>query len=289
MKFLYLDKKDRVVAWLTPVRSAAVAGGILIVLAIPVWHDSVSGHFVLEPEKVAVVRAIVPGTVAEVNVKEGQNVEPGTPLAKLVNLSLASAYDQAQARLVLAKHRATMASLNYADYGTALKEREQYVVALQQMAEEQATLDVVSPISGTVMTPRVGELLGNTLKTGDGIVEVADLSALRARIYVLEWDMNRVKAGADARIQVNGFVKSWEAQITRIASEPTEMQQGLGGDNSLGGVARLHYYLVDLTVRNPGGALRPGMTGLGRIYAARRSLAGMAWDGVRNFWGRKFW
>jgi putative peptide zinc metalloprotease protein len=49
MKFVYLDKKDRIRAWFTPAHTLAVVAGALLLLAVPVFRDSVSGRFVLEP------------------------------------------------------------------------------------------------------------------------------------------------------------------------------------------------------------------------------------------------
>ena len=49
MKFVYLDKKDRIRAWFTPQRSIAVAISVAIVALIPVRRESVSGYFVLQP------------------------------------------------------------------------------------------------------------------------------------------------------------------------------------------------------------------------------------------------
>ncbi len=49
MKFLYLDKKDRVLAFFT-LRNSGIAAGILVLLlGVPVWKESVVGKFVLEP------------------------------------------------------------------------------------------------------------------------------------------------------------------------------------------------------------------------------------------------
>jgi len=40
---------------------------------------------------------------------------------------------------------------------------------------------------------------------------------------------------------------------------------------------------------NEEGILRPGMTGLARIYGPRRSVAGILLEKLRSFWGRKLW
>ena len=86
MKFLYLDKKDRILAWFTPQHTAMTAAALGLLLVIPVWKESVVGKFVLEPVNQAVVRAHVPGTVSKVYVREGEAVSQGGLLAALSNL-----------------------------------------------------------------------------------------------------------------------------------------------------------------------------------------------------------
>jgi len=68
-----------------------------------------------------------------------------------------------------------------------------------------------------------------------------------------------------------------------------EMDPSLAGANALRGLNAPHFYQVDLLVPNEEAILRPGMTGLARIYGPRRSVAGMLWESLRNFWGRKLW
>ena len=133
------------------------------------------------------------------------------------------------------------------------------------------------------------DAVGSTVSAGEPIVRVADLGTLRAKIYVSEWDMHKVELGAQARIQVGGLLKSWVAQVDRIESQPKEMASGLSEENNLNGLMPLHFYVAQLRILNPEGKLRPGMTGTARIYGARRSLGGTAWQGIRNFWGRKLW
>jgi putative peptide zinc metalloprotease protein len=72
MKFVYLDKKDRVHAWLGS-RPAWTLGAIAAILvSVPLWHESVQGRFVLEAVHTARVRSLIPGGIASVYVGEGQ-------------------------------------------------------------------------------------------------------------------------------------------------------------------------------------------------------------------------
>ncbi len=289
MKFVYLDKKDRIIAWFTPQHSLGVAALGILFLALPLWHDSVTGRFMLEPLQTATIRARVPGAVKQIFVEEGQQVAAGQPLAVLRNLPMQSEYEQAGARLSMANERANAASLHYTEYGLALKDREQFAAQAFQLSSRNAELLLNSPISGIVLTPRVRDLTGSYLAEGGPLLQVADLSQFRARIYVSEYDLYKIQKSAQAKLQVQGLLKKWQAQIVSIAPRPTEMDPKLLGEVELKGMNPPHFYLVDLVVQNPDLALKPGMIGVARVYAERRSIVGMGWEMVSNFWGRKLW
>jgi hypothetical protein len=60
MKTVYLDKKERLSAWLTPRRMAGLGAAVLLLLAVPLWPDFVEGKFVLEAAHRSMIRAEVP-------------------------------------------------------------------------------------------------------------------------------------------------------------------------------------------------------------------------------------
>ena len=289
MKFVYLDKKERIVARLKSANPLVWAAVALAVLLVPIRHESVVGKFVLEPEQVATVRAMVPGTITEVRVREGERVGKGETLAKLENLRLESDYQEARQRLTMATDRATSASLHYADYGAALQERDHLRKEAEDLAEKRTALAIATPISGVVLSPKIQDELGTTMSAGEEVAKIGDLSGLRARIYVSEWDMSKVKPGARAKIQVDGFVKVWDAKAGQVGAWATELNRGLNEAGDPNGLTPMHYYVVDVLVANYDDKLRPGMMGIARVYGKRQSLGGMAWQEIRNFWGRKLW
>jgi multidrug efflux pump subunit AcrA (membrane-fusion protein) len=290
MKFLYLDKKDRILAWFTPKNTALTAGIAAVLMAIPVWHESVSGRFMLEPSRSASVRAKVPGSITSLYVIEGQGVKVGQKLAQLRNVSLQSEYEDLRARLMLAAEHSHEASLHYAGYGPAEAERKQLATQVNDLTERNAALELTSPIAGIVLTPKVDEMLGTYVNAGTEVVEVGDIASLRARIYVSEYDLNKIRLGAPAWIEVQGQVGKWRTTSASIAPKPVEMDSHLGVGAELKGEANLpHYYQVDLEVDNSELKLRPGMMGMARVYGGRRSLAGMAVEVAGDFWGRKVW
>jgi multidrug efflux pump subunit AcrA (membrane-fusion protein) len=291
MKFLYLDKKDRILAWFTPKHTAMAAGTLALLLAIPFWKESVTGKFVLEPVNQALVRAHVPGRVESIFVGEGDAVAKGAPLADLSNMALRSGLDDAKAKLVLASAQVKGAALSYQGYGNALMEEERSAKHYGQLSEMNGALQLKAPLAGTVVTPKVQQLLGAYLKTGTEFLEIADLSVLRARIYISEYYLYKIKRDETARLQLDGLLKRRDGTVAMVSARPAEnpMASVVEAESGSGKAQPHQYYFVDISVENPERDLKPGMTGVARVYGNRRSLGGMAFEEIRNFWGRKLW
>src|SRR5260370_14916408 len=56
MKFVYLDKKERVRAWFTSARAMAIAGVAVVGLLLPFWHEYPSRRLFLQPPPPALLR-----------------------------------------------------------------------------------------------------------------------------------------------------------------------------------------------------------------------------------------
>ncbi len=289
MKFVYLDKKDRVRAWFASRGFLAIAGVTTLFLLLPLWHESAQGRFVLEPAKRAVIRNLEPGTVTQVYAEEGMSVASGAPLVRLRNLPLQSKLARSEADYAVASMRATSAALHYVGLGPAVEERNRLAQQTQELGSQVASLELSSPISGVVLTPRLSDRLGAYVPAGTELVEVADLGIMRARIYVSEHDMYKLRVGSRASLQVEGILKKWNAQALAISPVSTEIDSGLKGQTQYQGMRPPNFYSAELLVANPDGRLKPGMSGTARVYGQRRSLAGFIWQEAMNFVGRKVW
>jgi putative peptide zinc metalloprotease protein len=288
MKLVYLDKRDRVRAWIFSRRPLLAAVAALVFCLLPLWRQSASGRFVLEPVNRSVVRAAVPGLVSDILVHEGSVVQPGDLLAKLRNLPLQSDVAAARSRLVMASARAVSAQLRHADYGSAVQDRDRLAVQSTQLTLKAGSLELRSPIAGIVLTPHLGSRLGSYLTEGTQFLEVADVGALQARIYVSEYDMYKVREGAPARLHIDGTAHKWESRAGSVtpaaASDPSLMDQ-----TKFKGLRPPQFYAVEIPVSDEGGSLKPGMTGTARVYGQRRSLAGFAIETLKVLLGRKLW
>ncbi len=254
-----------------------------------VFHDTVRARFILEPVERAVVRAEVPGTVAEVLVHEGQKVERDTPLLRLRNLDLESEQALVEADLQLARSRNTEAHMQYANAGGMEQEFQRYHQKSQSLALEVSQLQLRSPIAGSVVSPGLAGLLGSHLNAGATAVEVADLSALRARLYVPETEMREVRPGQAVSLRLDSSFRSISGVVGEIAVASSDIEPGLEPKSNYKGLGSPRYYAVTVQEPNPEGKLMYGMTGTAKIYSVRRSIAGLAWRTASDFVRRKLW
>lgn len=289
MKLVYLDKKDRIAAWFGRRRKIALSAAMLIFSLLPIWHETAVGRFMLEPGKIAVLRALVPGTVAHVYVDEGQAVRTGDPVVQMQNVALSSKASKSQSDFQVATQQANSALLHFTGFGPAGADRERLRLQTEQFTSQLASLTSNSPLSGVVLTPRPKDKVGAYMPLGAELAEVGDVGHLRARIYISEFEMRKFNADSPARLQVDGVFGKLNARTVNIAPLSSDIAPGLIDMSKYKGQSPPKFYVFDLMVENSQGSLLPGMTGTARLYGQRRCLASLAARSVWEFFGRKFW
>src|SRR5208283_2825931 len=145
--------------------------------------------------------------VMEVGAGEGESIAAGAPLVRLRDLKLESELARAQSDYEVAADRAAQARLRNADYAPVEHEREELGKRVRLLRDQAAQLTLASEISGIVATPRMQDRLGSYVLPGTELAEVADISAMRARIYVAESDLRNVHVGSLASVRLDGFVR----------------------------------------------------------------------------------
>ncbi|MGA8501312.1 MAG: hypothetical protein WB683_07175, partial [Candidatus Sulfotelmatobacter sp.] len=146
MKFIYLDKKDRVRSWVASNWRPWAVAGIIAFLLLPLWHEPISGRFVLEASNRAVIRAQVSGTVEKVYATEGQAITSGALLVQLRNMPLESKQASSESDYRIADAEVNSAEIHHAGTGAALQKRDQFAQEKRILASEVATLELKAPI-----------------------------------------------------------------------------------------------------------------------------------------------
>jgi multidrug resistance efflux pump len=289
MKTFSLDKKERVRQWLVSPSVAFLAALLALLLFTPIWPETRTGRFNLEPIRQAAIRASVPGEVVSVFPDEAQFVALGAPLVDLRNFEMEAQAAHVTSELQLASLRATQARLRYAEYSRAESERESLQQQSTQLSSQLSALHIVSPISGVITTPAPADLIGSYVDAGSLLLEIADVNVLRARIYLPEFDLRDVKAGAYVSLKMDSSFERLHARVTEVAPSASRMEVGLVPTEGYKGLTGVDFYGVTALVPNADGRLRAGMSGTAKIRIARRTFVGWAGKQVRDFVDRKIW
>jgi len=221
---------------------------------------------------------------------EGQWIPAGAAVVRLRNPMLDSRAERAQADYSVGQRRSVLANLhNSSDFGAANAERIELGQQSRQLRLETAQLELRSPIAGLVLTPRLIDQVGTYLPAGTDVAEIADVSTMRARVYVSEHDLSKFHVGSEVRLLANGFFRTVDASVAAIEPMSSEIPVGLIDLSKYKGLRPPNFYVIDVTLSNPNGALKPGMVGEAKIYGQRRSLGGFAWREIRDFYDRRAW
>jgi putative peptide zinc metalloprotease protein len=289
MRTVYAAKRESAFRSMNPARMAVVGMVLVLVLCIPFSRDTVEARFILEPVDRAVVRAKVPGTVVDVLVHEGQIVERDGPLLKLRNLDLESQQARNQAELDASQFRNAESQMQYSRTIGAEQELQSNRQKTQQLARELTALQLRSPIRGSVVSPHPEDLLGSRLNAGVAAVEIADLSTLRARLYVSESEIRDVQVGQRVSLRPDSAFRSTAGVVTEIALASSDIEAGLEPQSKYKGLVPPRYYVVTVRESNSEATEMDGTTGTAKIQTTRRSFVGRTWRTGSDFVKRKLW
>jgi len=285
----YLDKKQRIRGWWTVPRRVAAGASVLLVLFTPVWRETVRGRFVLEPEQRAVIRAAVPGQVTQVLTEEGLPIAAGAPVLRLRNAKLEEEADRSSADLRLAQANTRQAQLNYADLGHARSEQASRSERYRSLTQQLAVLQVSSPISGIVVTPRIRNLAGSFVTEGTELAEVDNIRTLRGRIFIPDFEIRKIALGAAASLKLEAQFRPILGKVVLVSPAPLEVAPGLLPAEQYKGIAPPPFYVATVIVPNIQGIFRPGMSGDAKVEVTRRSLAWFLGENVRELFQRRIW
>ena len=234
---------------------------------------SISGT--LEPDREAVLRAQVSGSVLQTYADQGQAVNAGTVLARIDASGIQDAYTSARAGLVSARNAADVAAKDLARNekllaAGAIAERDidqsrRASIAAQAALEDAnsrlATAEkayrsttVTAPFSGVVSERPVSA--GDVVQPGTALFTVVDPSSMRLEASVPAEQLASIRIGVTVDFTVSGYPgRQFVGRITRInpTADPTTRQ------------VRIY-----VSIPNEGRALVGGLFANGRMSTATK-------------------
>lgn len=184
----------------------------------------------------------------------------------------------------------TEAALGLLKAGARPEEIDAEVARLAKLQEELDYLLEMRPkqelranLSGLVTTPRLKEKVGQFLEKGTLLCTVEDLHTLEAEIAIPEDKMEGLRIGQAIDLKARAFpMKTFAGQVDRIAPVANVAALTTPADHQ-------STITVYCRVDNPESELRSGMSGFGRIYRGRKSLAAVAGIGFLRYFRTEFW
>ena len=227
----------------------------------------------LEPVYKVEVKSKASGEILELYVDSGDEVEPGTLLARVDPRDVENAHDQATADLEVARARLSIAKAqlnrSQALLGSEIITAQEYeqrdlehanaraaLVRAQtnlELAELRLTdVTIRAPVAGTVLEKLVEN--GQVIQSATGNVSggttlfiMANLDDMRVRTLVDETDMGQLTAGMNATVSVEAFPdRTFHGQIEKIEPQAVVVQN-------------VTMFPVIVLLDNRSGLLKPGM------------------------------
>jgi len=195
---------------------------------------SVSGT--LEPEREAVLRAQMPGSVLQTYADQGQAVNAGAVLARIDASGVQDAYTSARAQVVAARNAADIASKDQARNekllaAGAIAERDIEQSKRASIAAQAALEDANSRLasaerqyrSTTVTAPFAGVVsdrpvsAGDVVQPGTALYTVVDPSSMRLEASVPAEQLSLIRVGVPVAFTVSGYPgRQFVGHITRV-------------------------------------------------------------------------
>jgi len=218
----------------------------------------------------------VSGKVGAVHVKMGQAVNAGEVLFELDKTDVENGLRQARAALAVAQENVKLADVNRANAKIQMERYrklfeaeavsadtfEQYVLKHEQAAarvpeaqlaqaeaavavqeSQMAHHTVRAPIRGTVAKVNVNP--GEIVSAASQCITLVDLSRVKVPLTVGEAEVNRIAVGQDCRVMVSAARQEpFTGRVSAVSPAADERTKG---------------FAVEITLDNPGGALKQGM------------------------------
>ena len=256
------------------------------------FTTSVEAKGQLKPISASVVSPTVDGTVAEINVQTGQQVNAGDVLMTIKNDELDRDVAEAQRALAeaqralaaaqedLATAKRSLASAQNApaidDEGnpvptdtsseqsavsSAQRSVESAQVALDQANARAAERTVKAPSSGSIveLNAKVGATVSGGMVMGEGdtsggkqCMQIADLSKMKVTVQVGEKDIAKIAVGQTANVTYPAFPDITSQGTVTAIASVASGDSDYGGDSVNFG--------VDILIDAPDKRLKPGMT-----------------------------
>jgi multidrug resistance efflux pump len=243
--------------------ASACAAAVLCLVPVP---NDVTAPVRLEGAVQRALTAPDDGYLQQVNARPGDAVKQGEVLAELAQQDLQLERKRLEGEL--AQHESAYGS------ALALADRAALVSSQARMEQARSKLEAVSrqieraritaPFDGVLISGDLVQSLGAPVQRGSPLLVVSPSDRYRIIVEIDERDIADVAIGAPGRLRLTALPdQSTAFSVLRIA--PVAVTRD-----------GRHFFEAEGRLDSTSATLRPGLEGVARIEAPRRSLAGIA-------------
>ncbi|MCL4524268.1 MAG: PqqD family peptide modification chaperone [Acidobacteria bacterium] len=301
-RFVFLDKRELLTQKASIRRWGLATAVLLLVVLFYPFGNTVSAPVVLEPARQLPLRAEAPGFVAGVAVNPDGLQAAGEVLVRLRNPEIVARRENAEGeveRLRSAVARAQAAG-DVSGSQSSQRELESAAKDLSEWQRQEALLVIRAPFDGYILTARLQDLKGQFVKPGDLLCNFGMLQTMRARIRVNEFLLRDIADNREVRLKLNSFPgDTFRGSISsrgmaaddsyNAANRTAELVRSavvLGTKSEPGAFSHFHVFAE---IPNRDGRLRAGMSGMVKIRADSRSIAGRVFRSAKDLFRSKVW
>jgi len=204
-------------------------------------------------------------TTAEMDYEYSMTVLPEDPMIfsqwEIINARLNADFAKSKIDNLAAKAK-VQKRVNRSQEQVATINRNRAQSEVQVIQSSLAVMQVPAPAKGLVVyrrDRRVDPKIGDNSQAGQVMIDLVDLNALQARIYVLEKEAGNLEKGKPVNIKLDALSdKEFHGTIRTVSSLAASLERN----------SPLKYFTCDVTITDAGDSLRmikPGMTLQARV------------------------
>lgn len=252
-----------------------------LIVVFGTWPHRVEGSFLVRSDTLVNLPSPFEGYLAEVPVRVGDQIHAGDVLIRLDKRELLLEQNSLIAELARFEAERAQAEVDrrLAEMRAAAAGKEQTQASLDIVRFHLARADITAPSDGVIIEGDLRERIGTPVKAGDLLMRMTRIEAMYVEIEIPEQDAHAIlnsKTGEIAFATLPdpryGIVIDRLEPVARIKAEG-------------------NVFVLRAKITAPAGGIwwRPGMSGVAKIDAGRKSILWLLTHRLVDFLRLKFW
>lgn len=252
---------------------------VLLALTVPIRYR-VDSPMILKTDDVTFLAAPFDGYIESVGAKAGERVEKGKNILSLDKKELVLEEMGLQAELTKARREEdnSRADKKLAEMRIAQSQGEQLRSRLAIVELRLSQADINAPFDGIIIEGDQHERLGSPVRQGEILFRVGRIEDIRVEAKVSENEIQNIEVGANGQIALASHPNEvFDILVQRI--EPATVSDATGNI----------FQVVCAFTKDVPQWFRPGMTGISKVNAGKRTLFWIVGHRTIDFLRLRLW